>query len=516
MITRIQLVSYFLAVAALGAADAMAAPQGGSNGIYHSPRLNHSVAPTPTGTSLNVVTGALDNSGPIIGDWDLNFWKSGAVFTFLAVPSNDVRYLVDGEERVSALHRGARIGPDSTFRSSTVQIPAAEWLEGTDAYAGFRFRCDGRLAHPVASVNCYGYVRLTTTGPPGGIGFPATIIEYAFNGDGDAIRIPTIDGLFCAGFEGADSGNCYSGSPGAWNTLAAAPTDTYAAAMASDGHYAFHAGGASSSLPEAIDRFSRYDPIADVWIGLPDMPSPAAGMAGVYAPNTGKLYFFGGQLTSTLLYDATRIYDPDGDAWSIGAPMPGVRTVFAAAVYHNGKIYLMGGYSTNLMVSAQDTVWEYDPLTDTFDSTRAPMPQALGGAGYGVIGGHVYVAGGRNGNGVLDSLYDYDIAADNWTTRTGLPAPINAPGSAVVGGELFLFGGGNPIRMGDSATPADRAPLVAAGHAYDPVADVWSTIPPLEHAVSYPASTSIGPYLISVGGFAGETSIAATQVSVVE
>ena len=56
------------------------------------------------------------------------------------------------------------------------------------------------------------------------------------------------------------------------------------------------------------------------------------------------------------------------------------------------------------------------------------MPATLGGAGFGVINGHLYVAGGRDINNTnLNTLYDYDIAADTWTQRANLPTGETYP-----------------------------------------------------------------------------------------
>src|SRR2546429_7433959 len=82
------------------------------------------------------------------------------------------------------------------------------------------------------------------------------------------------------------------------------------------------------------------------------------------------------------------------------------------------------------------------------------MPATLGGPGFGVINGHLYVAGGRDINNTnLSTLYDYDIAADTWTQRANLPSGENVPGSAVIGGKLWIFGGGEPLANGPAAAP---------------------------------------------------------------
>ena len=81
------------------------------------------------------------------------------------------------------------------------------------------------------------------------------------------------------------------------------------------------------------------------------------------------------------------------------------------------------------------------------------MPATLGGPGFGIINGHIYIAGGRDLNNTnLNTLYDYDIAANTWTTRANMPSGVNVPGSAVIAGKLWVFGGGNPF-TGPSTAP---------------------------------------------------------------
>ena len=161
---------------------------GGSNGIYHSPQLNHAIVASTDGTSLNLVLGTFDDTGPISGAWDLNFWASGGALRFWSVSTYSNRFVLSGTT-VAALHAGDTVGPSSTFQTSSGSgTPVAEWLAGTNAYAGFKFNCDGRLANPVAGTVCYGYVHITTTATTG---FPATVVEYSYDGDGNPITIPT-------------------------------------------------------------------------------------------------------------------------------------------------------------------------------------------------------------------------------------------------------------------------------------------------------------------------------------
>ena len=57
--------------------------------------------------------------------------------------------------------------------------------------------------------------------------------------------------------------------------------------------------------------------------------------------------------------------------------MPDVRA-FMASGYFNGKIYLVGGYNTGNVDPSFGQVWEYDPVTNTFNTSRTSMPATIG------------------------------------------------------------------------------------------------------------------------------------------
>ena len=83
------------------------------------------------------------------------------------------------------------------------------------------------------------------------------------------------------------------------------------------------------------------------------------------------------------MVNTTRIYDIATNTWSTGAPMPDVRA-FMASGYFNGKIYLVGGYTTGNVDPAFGQVWEYDPVHNTFNTIadehagRAGRPRLWG------------------------------------------------------------------------------------------------------------------------------------------
>jgi Kelch motif/Galactose oxidase, central domain len=165
------------------------------------------------------------------------------------------------------------------------------------------------------------------------------------------------------------------GSPGPWTQAAPVTIDHYGGFMDSNGTVAWEGGGYSFSAAGNINQFGRFDPVANTWTPLAPVPDLNNAMAsGVYAPNVNKLFVFGGENVATAtVVNTTRIYDVATGVWSTGAPMPDVRA-FMGSGYFNGKIYLVGGYTTGSVDPSFGQVWEYDPVLNTWNTTRMSMP----------------------------------------------------------------------------------------------------------------------------------------------
>jgi Galactose oxidase, central domain len=211
--------------------------------------------------------------------------------------------------------------------------------------------------------------------------------------------------------------------PTPWSFVASMPVDLYGAGGASDGTFYYSAGGYSfSSVPPTLDVLNRYDPVLDTWTPLERMPQAAIMPTAVYYPPTNKIYVFGGEDGDTgANYDITRIYDIVSGTWSTGTPMPGVIS-FAAGGYlpATGKIYVVSGYNTGFVDSAQPNTWEYDPVLDTWNGLTAtvPFPHPAGGFGYGVINDKLYIAGGRDAtNTVINLNWEFDPTVPAYTTK---------------------------------------------------------------------------------------------------
>jgi hypothetical protein len=193
------------------------------NGTLVASGLDHPLVDNSDGTSINLATGEIDDTGDVFGDMDVNFYDFGDTGGNLwgwGVNTNYTKLVVDDTGAIIVFHPGDEISATSRFSLGTGSPMNDEWLAGTDGYVGLVTACDGRLTFAVPSHVCYGYVHLTTTGPTG---YPATLDGFALNGDGNPIVVPAQlgDDIFRDGFDGGNLAKRDVRIPGVSGKLAA-------------------------------------------------------------------------------------------------------------------------------------------------------------------------------------------------------------------------------------------------------------------------------------------------------
>ncbi|MEO7431811.1 MAG: hypothetical protein ABIR62_07265 [Dokdonella sp.] len=176
------------------------------NGIVMSGVLDRGILATGAGTALNIVTSVFGDEVDLAeGGWDFNFVLRFDNFALWEVGSEGGEYVLDNDGNAPLLHAGDSVGAGNMFSTGTggnIAL-AAGWLAGVDGYLGVRFNCNGRLVNSVPGP-CYGYVHIRTTS---GNGFPATVLDTAFDGDNRPIVIGSVvdDIILCDGFDGPTS-----------------------------------------------------------------------------------------------------------------------------------------------------------------------------------------------------------------------------------------------------------------------------------------------------------------------
>lgn len=296
---------------------------------------------------------------------------------------------------------------------------------------------------------------------------------------------------------------CALGASNPWIIRNLLPIQAYGPGVANDGTYAYVLGGFNKQSGQDITQTVRYDPIINSWTALAPLPDGRTMASVVYAPTNNKLYVFGGEnVEMGTIYTTTLIYDIAHNTWSTGAPLPGQRA-FMSSGYYNGKVYLVGGYSTGDVHSARSQTWEYNLTANTW-MTRTSMTQPLGGAASAVMNGHLYVIGGRDGNtAARNQTYDYDIAHDTWSARLNIPNGVNVPGVAVQRGKIWVFGGGAPFLasgLSSSSVNAYFPQTINTAQIYDPAANSWSAGPGLNYPRSFTGGTGLGNLIMAFGG----------------
>jgi Kelch motif protein len=252
----------------------------------------------------------------------------------------------------------------------------------------------------------------------------------------------------------------YNISTNLWSAGAAAPLPARAEAAYGDtthGGFLYVIGGETSA--GVLSDLQRYDPVMDMWTTLTSMPTARAGAAAAVIDD-GIFVIGGRQSTSGPCSGGPYLgtvekYDIDTDTWSTVAPLPTPRSDLAA-VAHGGKIFVFGGCTgTASAPSVTNEVDMYDPQTNTWTTTLAPMPTGRASLVAGHSGNQVFAIGGTNGVSASNANEVYDIPSNTWTTNTPMTTARQEAGVNSHGGKIYVVSG-STAAFGTSSTAANE------------------------------------------------------------
>ncbi len=123
--------------------------------------------------------------------------------------------------------------------------------------------------------------------------------------------------------------------------------------------------------------------------------------------------------------------------WQVRAEMLTPRSGLGLAAYEE-QLYAIGGEASGKVSAA---VEKYNPNLNQWQA-QSDKPTPVADAAAVVIGGKVYVPGGRQASGEMSAALEiYDPLQDAWESGAKLPQAVSAYALAAIEGKLYLFGG---------------------------------------------------------------------------
>jgi N-acetylneuraminic acid mutarotase len=225
----------------------------------------------------------------------------------------------------------------------------------------------------------------------------------------------------------------------------------------------------------------------------------------IAAARVGRhVYVVGGfERVSGRTTGALERYDIRRNRWRRLRPLP-VGVNHPVAVAYRGNFYVHGGYrARHDLSSASARLWRYSPSRNRWSRLpRSAVPRAAHAAA--VLGGRLYVAGGRSDAGELRSLDIYDFKRRRWSQGPNLSGPARDHTTGVAAGGFFYVLAGRDLSGPGNYRVADR---------YDPRRHSWHRLPPMRKARGGIASAPVSRGRIVVfggeepGGAIGEVEL---------
>ena len=189
----------------------------------------------------------------------------------------------------------------------------------------------------------------------------------------------------------------------------------------------------------------EYNPQSNQWLKISDMPyntwqNPSVATLG------DSIYVVAGYAgTSSLGETEEAVVNGPSGVWNFIAPVSVARWGNAIIGAGNGRVYTAGGYGSAYGEAGyRNIVEEYNPATNQW-TVKAPLPTGEDGlVGAQATNGKIYVMGG--GPHSWSTLpgnvnYEYDIAANSWTTKSSMAQNPNLVAlAALPNGHLLGIG----------------------------------------------------------------------------
>ena len=246
-------------------------------------------------------------------------------------------------------------------------------------------------------------------------------------------------------------------------------------------------------------------------------------------------------ITASLLFTTAAFAQMPTSPWKKAAPFPEPdEELYGVAC--NGKMYVIGGWADG---KARGANYEYDPATDKWTKKQS-MPRPAHHAALASYNGKIYVSGGfippedtqiPTGGAwqPIDDEWEYDPAADSWTSLAPLPGKRGAAVAVEAGGKIYVIGGVTTMdgskdpwtwSSGAAASPQSVSPfftffgsarVLSTNDVYDPATNKWEHRRPMSVPRNHSFAGAVNGKIYVIGGRTGHAFImSATNTNVVE
>lgn len=245
----------------------------------------------------------------------------------------------------------------------------------------------------------------------------------------------------------------YTGST-LWRTVPGSiltPRDATGATRGANG-LIYVVGGGDMPFGTPTRIIEAYNPTTNTWTGgLAAMPTPRTNLAAVTGSD-GRIYAIGGltQAANGVLsiVGTVEAYNLSTDQWTSLSELPDPAEEIGAAAGPDGRIYTVGGLSTN--GTFLSTVNAYSPVTNRW-SPVASIGSARFGVGVNVApDGHIWAVGGTTN----PELPGFATVLVYGPVVSVSPQAAAAGAAATVTGSNFAPNATVSVFMGSTAGPA--------------------------------------------------------------
>ena len=271
-----------------------------------------------------------------------------------------------------------------------------------------------------------------------------------------------------------------------WVSQADLPEPRSHAATAAVGDKIYVIGGYGKSY--ATNTTFVYDSKKNEWTKKADMPIKLAGSAVAVVKD--KIYVMGGNTLRTGHTENSSkllIYDTKTDKWEEGADVP-KKSFLGTAVAIDNTIYLMT-QQQGTATTATFNNFAYNTETNKWETKANGQPNTKAAAS-AVVNGKIYYIGGGSTNSGSNTIYEYDPVKNSWSKK-GYIASVWYTSAVAYEGKIYIIGG----RLGTYYDPTNMVQV------YDPVTNTASKMDEsIQFARAGAGNVVINNELYTVGG----------------